>query len=256
MKWLLPLLLLRAACAFEAHFDVLYWKPCTSAYQWGKLNNQQLYVTPDYDWGFRLGGKCRQWELSWTYFHTEDSNAEINPNLQIYVPGLTTADAGKARTLFTYNKVNLRGSCSIFYAGVRWAKIRRTNALSSTTGTVNERALFQGGGFELGLSASYCICNNLRVKGSLGSFAIIGEQESTYTFNDLKNRIPAKADCVYGIDFQIALASEWPCGCISLFGEIGYEMETYFKALTLIKTIPLRTNISFAGPYFRLGARF
>jgi hypothetical protein len=271
------------------------------------LSNITIYdieaVKPSHEWGFRLfgtrRGDCNFLSLEWLYLRpsslsvVEHQSNILSPVLPI--AGLFQAEEVTGKVCDRYNKVNLRGGyylhqgCNLdlySYAGIRWIQIEEVRKVHANNSVqivrFDQKSKFNGGGFELGLGGEYSLGCCFGLTGRVGVVAAIGDKalhstlrgefltppsDPTLAITDTDYPTPSRTDCVWGTEFQIGINYVYECGCWTLVGEIGYAMDYYLKALTVMNTsltsvgstgnfLTTDSDIGFAGPYVSLSLCF
>jgi hypothetical protein len=267
---------------WEAGAEALYWKPCTCEWAYGyDESNNVLSVSPDYHWGFRIfagyeaSDACGFLELDWTHLKGTDTN--FVQGAQILIGNIPSSET-RAREHLRYNRINFRGGYSLYrgcdvsfqmFAGLRYTDIDSNHHLrTEPAGDVVESSSFWGVGAEVGVAIEYGLGCNVYLLGHLAGSAAVGRREAHQQSVESQPRVtrttsvPTRTQCVPGIDMRLGIGRLTQCGCLTLFGEIGYEFHHYFGVLAAFPpvfdgaAVVECADVGFGGPYASLRLRF
>ena len=299
---LTPLLHALAGAEIEISGAALYWQPCTSGHAFattgvvaGNLTSIDLVsVTPDYDWGVRMGAKytntcsnlwiafdaARLWAVNRGRLEGGGFNATLIPGATI--PALSVKD-----TLdIDYYTIDVSGghtwrcgrrlSADLYVLG-RYAFLRRQEmgaALGSgapvVVQTLRLNGRFKGAGFGLGFKSHYAVACGFSIRTNLLIGGLYGDQLYATFTNITQNDAPAGSTrlrdthfaCVPFFDVIAALEyARCFCDFIVIAGQIGWEANHYFGAIPIPGDTSLtvgihRERIGFGGPFAKLALRF
>lgn len=253
-------------------------------------------VKADYDWGLRarvaFARNCTIFGVSYLYYHASDASeaTRAESESEMLIPQIapplanTLFTSAKAREKFRYQNAEARGAfylhrrpaCSFYtFGNVRWVDLelrQLIDARDEATGVFanfSQKATFQGAGFGVGGGG------NLHIYGCLQGFAefnllgIIGTREvpthrvtSTNTNPLLNTTVDygSNTSIIPALDYRLGFVLNWDFSCISLTGELGYEMNTYWNTLEYSVFFGNRDrvceNLGFGGPFLGLSAIF
>lgn len=195
-------------CDFSVYTEYLYWEVCRS-----DLINDDEYVNPDWDHGFRLGGRlsCDCWDLGlrYTYFVTDDEKDDEDYDIDYDVVDIELG--------YSFCADCVRASFRPF-AGVKLAWIDEDH--DDDDNKYRGYGLYFGGSSQWHL-CDYEFCNNVTTISIIarGSYGIL---RSTFERNDNDKEclfVPY-LDAFIGLNFSF-------CDLYCLNGDlsIGYEAQ-------------------------------
>lgn len=288
---------------WEVSADALYWRPFGTPYQFGVSDREtgtnsnestNLYIRPDYDWGFRLGGStythdcCHLFFVDWYYLNTSDASRTAADNLFVFFFNENLGEAlVEAKVKTRYNRVNIRAgryisahcdSLGYVFGGLRYVDIEQHREYKTEpTGfelefiRAREESQFEGAAFEVGYGAHITEPCGFSLVGHVAGLMAIGERTSSAGFTDDMTvtrtyKTPGKAACLIGVELRLGVEWRYECGCYWFTLEAGYEAHEYFDALrfgTPVISAQSRAvrgtelvNAGFGGPFFGGSVRF
>lgn len=243
---------------------------------------------------------CYFINLAWTHLQaTSTSNvnaptgSRLTPLFSLVSNNFNDYTNALGRYKNDYDKVNLRAARYLYkgcdidyygYAGLRWVDIKQRRQIFATHTVVNtsyrdferQTAEFDGVGLELGLGGRYHIGCGFNLVGNASVVTVLGHSRlhselsltdnggapsARTTASNLK--FPSSTTCAPGIELRLGFSYMYECGCVELTGEIGYELDYYYGALSrplaqsdTANTTALWSNVGFGGLYIGAGICF
>ena len=284
----------------EVGAHALYFTPITCPYVYasvesGVTNNTvgQAQVIPCRpEWGFRVFGNylqdCFFAGVSYQWFEVTTTRSVVG---NVRLTGVTGSAQGRAtgQESIEYQNVDvrlgqyiLRGcrSSLYLYGNARWVDLylRRSarHALSNTNGEfreVREKSRLEGGALGIGFGGDLDVwCNfGAFIEGNLlGVIArrsikdVRFRSQTSTVLSQIQQFYPSETCVIPEVDFRIGLNYTYQCGCWTVVGEAGYEVDYFWQAAALPEfaiaittttgaNLPLCRDLGFTGLFF--GAR-
>lgn len=280
---------------WELGVHALYFTPVTCQYTYAI--NSPLTVTGDSaagqasalkcsaDWGFRIFGRymsdCSFIGLSYQWFDSKVTDSRTDERLVIRSGDLRDGKA-TARQTIEYQNVDVRWGkylhracgCNFYLFGnARWIDLsyRRSIALqvrdTNNVVTVTEKSELQGGALGVGAGAELDLWCDVGLFGEANILGVIAERSTRnvgYANDDQTTRTasyPSDTCINPEVAFKLGLNYTYTCGCWTVVGELGYELDYFWDAVAFPRTVSgnLLTgsdwalgcqNVGFSGLFF------
>ncbi len=243
------------------------------------------------DWGFRVFGNylsdCSFIGLSYQWFESKTADSRTGENLRIKGGGSGTGAgvfSGRvtARQTLEYQNLDLRWGkylhracgCNFYVFGnARWVdvsyrrSIRQQVLNTSDTRLVTEKSSLEGGALGVGTGADFDLWCDIGLFGEANVLGVIAER-STRNVNFVDTTPATSVSATYPSDtcinpelnFRLGLNYHYTCGCWTVVGEIGYELDYFWDAFAFPDNGPgllndsnfavKCQNVGFSGLFF------
>ncbi len=153
---------------------------------------------------------------------------------------------------FRFGQYLYRASgCNLYVFGnARWIDLLRSRYTRAITAAplvfnANDKSTLEGGAIGIGGGAEFNLWCNVGLFGDLNVLGVIAQRSTRKVFaptdgtTNLSNRTQvsyASDTCINPeIDFKIGVNYTYTCDCISLVGELGYEVDYFWNAFAFPK---------------------
>jgi Legionella pneumophila major outer membrane protein precursor len=256
---------------WEVGAHALLFTPIACEYDFATVNSSQVPAGQPFkittmrcelDWGFRIFGRflsdCTFLNVSYQWFQSKAKNTVDDFQVIRDLPAVT-AVRGDASTSFEYQNVDVslgkylhRGRrCNFFLFGnARWVDLsyqRHTRAINEQglVFNANEKSKLEGGALGVGAGAEYDLWCDIGLFGSANVLGVIAERSTPNVFapsddtqdpNSIVRSKYSSDTCINPeVNFRIGLDYSYTCGCWTLVGELGYELDYFWNAFSFPK---------------------
>ncbi len=224
-------------------------------------------VGSDYEWGYRVFGELSidRFFIGLSYAQLNAKNVASTIGFNLVFPGgnsnLNFLSKVIAHTSIDYQNfdvkigVDFRRTCQsrlYAYGNVRWVDLsysrgaQQYSSVATAIGFISqkvaERSKFEGTAIGLGLGGQREVWCGLGLFGDANILGIIGERRvmpARYErYGDwggnpgFLNRTmiyPSQSCVIPELDFRIGVDYRYTCGCFTLIGEVGYEVDYFWN---------------------------
>jgi Legionella pneumophila major outer membrane protein precursor len=265
--------------------QAIYWKPTNGGVDWitarstqGMMDGETFRVSPDYHWGFRVGGEFQSdcsdlfVGLSGLHLRSDDSAMQEFPeNIDVYSPlNFVTVQAGEVPIVATgrlatdYWHVDarvgrtIRCGCATLspFAAARFIDIQEKYRATLVGDEIGENELgnfladrsvsFEGAGPGLGLDGTVYIGCGFGLHMQSGLYALIGERKADWrgSFDTTEPLMPhyklaTSTIIAPAIDFDLGVSYSARWCSICWTGEVGYSLLHAWNVLNAWLTGPV-----------------
>ncbi len=222
------------------------------------------------DWGFRVFGtylsKCSFTGLSYQWF--QSTAADSVTGVQLVSRQGNQVNRTQAKIRLEYQNVDFRmgkflhracGCAFYVFGNVRWVDLEYKRAVRdhlTTTGMSgdieinSQKSKLQGGALGIGTGADFDLWCDVGIFGEANILGVIAERSTTdMQTQTLTTGITTNIPSRYGsntcinpeLDFRLGLNYTYTCGCWTVVGEIGYELDYFWNAFAV-------NNVDSTGP--------
>jgi Legionella pneumophila major outer membrane protein precursor len=267
----------------------LVFTPVTCEYDYASVSTTEgdqpvSTVKCELDWGFRVFGqylsRCSFTGISYQWYESKASDsttAELLVNRHAFVGRQAIANLS-----LRYQNVDVRmgkflhrtcGHAFYLFGNARWVDLQdkrllRTIGLESDVVDVTQTAKLQGGALGVGAGAECNLWCDLGLFGEANILGVIADRSTSASLVTTTSAGQATViDFQFGSDtcvnpevnFRLGLDYSYTCGCWTFVGELGYELDYFWNAVSISQgDVTVGTpslfrgceNVGFSGLFF------
>lgn len=210
------------------------------------------------DWGFRVFGtylsKCSFTGLSYQWY--QSTAADSVSAAQLISRQGDRVNRAKAKVRLEYQNVDFRmgkflhracGCAFYVFGNARWVdleykRVVRGEFTNGNSNTNTQKNKLQGGALGVGAGADFDLWCDIGIFGEANILGVIAERSTADTQRDITTANGTQSVPIrYGsdtcinpeLDFRLGLNYTYTCGCWTVVGEIGYELDYFWNAFAI-----------------------